>query len=41
MQEVKSTTEMLEKFSLYSDFCEDTLKSIRQVSHFMEPEEQY
>ena len=40
MQEVTSAIEMLEKFSLHSDFGEDILKSIRQVSHFIEREEQ-
>ena len=37
MEEVKSA---IEKFSRYSDFGEDILKSIRQVSHFIEQEEQ-
>ena len=36
MKEVKSAIEMLEKFSLYSDFGEDILKSIPKVSHFIE-----
>ena len=36
---MKSAMEMLEKFSLYSDFGEDILISIRQVSHFKEREE--
>ena len=40
MEEVKSAIEMLEKFSMYSDFGEDILKSVRQVSHFIEREEQ-
>ena len=40
MGEVKSAIEMLEKFSLYSDFGEDIFKSIRHVSHFIEREEQ-
>ena len=40
IEEVKSAIEILEKFSLYSDFGEDILKSIRQVSHFIEREEQ-
>ena len=40
MEEVKSAIEMLEKFSLYSDFDEDTLKSIWQVNYFIEQQEQ-
>ena len=36
MEEVKSAIMMLEKFSLYSDFGEDILKSIRQTSHFID-----
>ena len=40
MEEVKSAIEMLEKFGQHSDFGEDILKSIRQVSHFIEREEQ-
>ena len=40
MEEVKSVIEMLEKFSLYSDFDEDTLKSIWQVNYFIEQQEQ-
>ena len=40
MEKVKSAIGMLEKFSLYSDFGDDILKSIRQVSHFIEREEQ-
>ena len=40
MGKVKNALEMLEKFSLYSDFGEDILKSIRQVSHSIEREEQ-
>ena len=40
MEEVKSAIMMLEKFSLYSDFGEDILKSIRQTSHFIDWEEQ-
>ena len=40
MEEVKSAIEILEKFNMYFDFGEDILKSIRQVSHFIEREEQ-
>ena len=40
MEEVKSAIEMLEKFGQHSDFGEGILKSIRQVSHFIEREEQ-
>ena len=39
MEEVKSAIEMLEKFSLYSDLGEDTLKSIWQVNYFIEQQE--
>ena len=37
---MKSAIGLLENFRLYSDFGEDILKSIRQVSHFIEREEQ-
>ena len=36
MEGVKSAIEVLEKFRLYSDFGEDVLKSVQQVSHFIE-----
>ena len=40
MKEVKSAIEMLEKFSLHSNFSEDIMKPILQVRHIVEREEQ-
>ena len=39
IEEVRRATEMLEKFSLYSEFGEGNMKSVRQINHYVNREE--